>query len=76
MNKARAAYKALTDRFPLRPIRSDAELNAAHKVAEPLFLRVDRLTIGEQEYLQVLSMLIHEYEEKFHAFPGKGSSAA
>ena len=71
MNKMADTYKALIERFPLQPIQSDADLDAAHKVAKPLFLRISHLTLGEEAYLHVLSMLVHDYETKAHPLPDK-----
>jgi HTH-type transcriptional regulator/antitoxin HigA len=64
-------YKALIERFPLRRIRSDSELDSAHVVAEELFLRLDYLDQDESDYLDVLSSLIKNYESKDHPLPGK-----
>jgi HTH-type transcriptional regulator/antitoxin HigA len=59
------SYLALIRRFPLRPIRSDAELDRAIAVVDSLVDR-DRLDRGESDYLDVLSDLVERYEEEHH----------
>jgi HTH-type transcriptional regulator / antitoxin HigA len=65
---ARAAHHGTDDRylglvraFPLRPIRSDSELDGAIAVIDSLIMR-DDLELGEEDYLDVLSDLVHKYE--------------
>src|SRR5215217_149064 len=48
-------------RFPLRPLRSDADLDAAVVVVDEL-LDQDELSEPEQDYLDVLSDQIEAYE--------------
>jgi HTH-type transcriptional regulator/antitoxin HigA len=60
-----ADYFALVRRFPLRHLRSDRELDQAVEVIDAL-LDKDRLTAGEQEYLDVLSDLVERYENEAH----------
>ncbi len=54
-------YIELVHAFPLRPLRSDAELDCAIAMVDSLVMR-DDLDAGEQDYLDVLSDLIHKYE--------------
>jgi HTH-type transcriptional regulator/antitoxin HigA len=54
-------YLELIYRFPLRPIRSDEELDAATAVIDELLDR-DRLDDGAKDYLDVLSDLVERYE--------------
>jgi HTH-type transcriptional regulator / antitoxin HigA len=54
-------YLELVRRFPLRPLRSAAGLDAAVAVVDGL-LDQDRLTDAEQDYLDVLGDLIEAYE--------------
>ncbi len=56
-------YLELVHRFPLRPIRSDAELEDAIRVIDSLLDR-DDLTPPEDDYLDVLSDLVEVYEEQ------------
>jgi HTH-type transcriptional regulator/antitoxin HigA len=58
------AYMRLIRRFPLRPIRNEADYDAATAVLEILAIRAeDDLDQGECDYLAVLSDLIEAYEE-------------
>lgn len=54
-------YIELVHTFPLRPIRSDAELNSAIAMIDSLIDR-DDLDPGEEDYLEVLSDLVHKHE--------------
>jgi HTH-type transcriptional regulator / antitoxin HigA len=54
-------YLGLVRAFPLRPIRSDPELDRAIAVIDSLITR-DDLDPGEQDYLDVLGDLVHKYE--------------
>ena len=55
-------YLALVQRFPLRPLRTDTDLDAAVEVIDSLIDR-DELSAPEQDYLDVLSDLVEAYEE-------------
>jgi HTH-type transcriptional regulator/antitoxin HigA len=67
-------YLALVAKYPLRPIRSDGELAAAMKVVDRLAV-LDHRTEDQEDYLDVLSGLIEEYEsERYEAkMPKKGT---
>lgn len=54
-------YLELVCRFPLRPLRTDADLDAAIAVVDGL-LDQDELSDAEQDYLDVLSDQIEAYE--------------
>jgi HTH-type transcriptional regulator/antitoxin HigA len=54
-------YLGLVRAFPLRPIRSDAELDRAIAMIDSLITR-DDLESGEEDYVDVLSDLVHKYE--------------
>jgi len=56
-------YLELVRRFPLRPLRSDADLDAAVAVVDSL-IDQDELSAPEQDYLDVLSDLIEAYEDE------------
>ena len=58
-------YLALVARFPLHPLASRAEYDAAWKIAEPLVGRSD-LTRGQEMYLDALSFFLEQYEERNH----------
>lgn len=56
-------YLELVRRFPLRPLRSDADLDAAITVIDSL-IDQDDLSPPEQDYLDVLSDLVEAYEDE------------
>jgi len=58
-------YVELIRQFPLRPIRSDDELDAAIRVVDSLVGR-PALAPEEQDYLLVLSDLVERYEAEAH----------
>ena len=58
-------YLALIERFPLRPIRSERELKRAAKVVDGLLDR--KRSKEEDSYLNVLSLLIEQYEDERHS---------
>jgi HTH-type transcriptional regulator/antitoxin HigA len=59
------SYLKLVRDFPLRPLRSDAELDGAIQVINSLLDR-DDLDPGEQDYLDVLSDLVERYEDEHY----------
>ncbi|HSQ58437.1 MAG TPA: helix-turn-helix domain-containing protein, partial [Gemmata sp.] len=61
--KGRDRYLDLIQRFPLRPIRSDSDLDAAVEVIDSL-IDQDRRSAAEEDYLDVLSDLVEAYEDK------------
>jgi HTH-type transcriptional regulator/antitoxin HigA len=63
-----AVYLELIRRFPLRPIRSDEELDRAIAVVDGLLDRTD-LNQDERDYLDVLSDLIERYESEAYPVP-------
>src|SRR5436190_11985998 len=71
--KTEDRYLDLVRRFPLRPLRSDADLDAAVAVVD-LLLDREELTPPEQDYLDVLGDLVEAYEEE--AIPIKAVSDA
>src|SRR4051812_2108143 len=54
-------YLELVRRFPLRPLRADADLDAAVAIVDAL-IDQDELSPPEQDYLDVLSDLVEAYE--------------
>jgi HTH-type transcriptional regulator / antitoxin HigA len=63
-----AGYLALLRAFPPRPIRSDDEHRRAIEVVNDL-LGLSALTRDEQDYLDVLGLLIAEYEDSIYEQP-------
>jgi HTH-type transcriptional regulator/antitoxin HigA len=61
-------YLALIRKFPLRPLRSDEELDRAIAVINTLVDRDDR-ALEEDDYLDVLSDLVETYENENHPLP-------
>jgi HTH-type transcriptional regulator / antitoxin HigA len=59
----REKYVDLLNEFPPRPIRSEQEFTAVQKVVDAL-LDAKRLSTDQKEYLNLLGMIIYEYEEK------------
>jgi HTH-type transcriptional regulator / antitoxin HigA len=55
-------YLALVRRFPLRPIRSEAEYEGAARLLDSLVLR--GLSPGESDYLDVLTLLVQAYDDE------------
>ena len=58
-------YLTLIREFPLRPIRTEAELDDAIAMVDSLSDR-NTLAEGERDYLLVLSSLIERYEDDHH----------
>ena len=65
---ANPAYLTLIRRLPLRPIRTDAELDAASSVIDELTDR-DDLSLAESDYLDILSDLVEKYEDEHVEIP-------
>lgn len=61
-------YLALVRELPLRPIRSEAELDRAIAMVDALSDR-ETLTPDEHDYLLALSDLIEKYEEERYPIP-------
>jgi HTH-type transcriptional regulator / antitoxin HigA len=60
-------YLALIDRFPLRPLRSERDYDAAVAVLDALAVRPEgSLHPGEQDYLDTLTMLVEAYDQEHH----------
>ena len=61
-------YLALIRKLPLRPIRSEADLDRAIAMVDALSDRAE-LSPDEYDYLLVLSGLIEAYEDEHHPIP-------
>jgi HTH-type transcriptional regulator/antitoxin HigA len=73
--KPNPAYLALIGAFPLRPLRSDRDYDAAVLVLDTLAVRPEgSLEPGEQDYLDTLTMLVEAYDREHYemaATPGE-----
>jgi len=65
MAKISYKYLELIRAFPLRPIRSEAELDRAEAMLHQL-LDAPTLSAPERDYLEILGNVIDEYESKAH----------
>jgi len=63
--RERGRYFELIAEFPLRPLRSDEELDGAVKMIDALLSKPTR-GLGEDDYLEVLSDLVERYESEAH----------
>ncbi|MBD2208130.1 transcriptional regulator [Calothrix sp. FACHB-1219] len=61
-------YLSLITEFPPRPITNDAELIATQQKINSI-LDKNNLNQDDRDYLQVLGMLVYDYEEKNEKFP-------
>jgi HTH-type transcriptional regulator/antitoxin HigA len=61
-------YFDLVRAFPLRPIRTDAELDQAVALIDSLIDR-EQLEPDEQDYLDVLADQVEKYESEQHPLP-------
>ena len=63
-----AGYLALLQQYPPRPIRNDAEHRRAIAVING-FLDRPALTSDEEDYLDVLGLLVADYEDAIYEHP-------
>ncbi len=64
----RDVYLELIQRFPLRKIKSEEELDEATRLIDEL-LDDEELPTDAKEYLEVLEGLVSEYESEHHDIP-------
>lgn len=62
------SYIELLQKFPPRPIRSESELLAVQEVIDAL-LDSGEMTPEKLDYINLLGILVHEYEEKHVSIP-------
>jgi HTH-type transcriptional regulator/antitoxin HigA len=60
-------YLALVREFPLRPLRDHAEYDRAATVLDGLVMR--KLSPGERDYLDALTLMVEAYYDDEHAPP-------
>ena len=70
----RDRYLELVRAFPLRPLRSDEDLDRAIAVIDSLIDR-DDLDEGEEDYLDVLGDIVERYETEHHPMPPVSDAA-
>jgi HTH-type transcriptional regulator / antitoxin HigA len=70
----RDAYLELVIKFPLRPLRTDKELDRAIEMIDSLIIRGD-LEAGEQDYLDILTDIVERYEQVAHPMPPVSDAA-
>jgi len=61
-------YLDLVKRFPLRPLRSEKEYDAAVAILDTLVVR--DLAVGEADYLEALTRFVEDYDQKNRKPPG------
>ena len=61
-------YWKLIHGFPLRPIRTEKELDRAIEIIDSLLDRAD-LTAAEEDYLDLLGDLVERYEDEAYPLP-------
>ena len=62
-----AAYLALIEQFPLRPLRSERDYDAAVAVLDALAVKPEwALEPGEQDYFDTLTMLVEAFDHEHH----------
>jgi HTH-type transcriptional regulator/antitoxin HigA len=61
------AYLELIGRFPLRPLRSERDYDAAIAILDTLAVRPEgSLSPGEQDYFDTLTMLVEAYDAQHY----------
>jgi HTH-type transcriptional regulator/antitoxin HigA len=65
-------YIQLLQRFPSRPIKSEKDILAVQEMSDRI-VDADEITPEQQDYINILGMLIYEYEEKYISIPDLSS---
>jgi HTH-type transcriptional regulator / antitoxin HigA len=60
-----SAYTELLKAFPPRPITTEEDLTATQKIIDALIDR-GKLTLDEQDYINILGTLVYEYEQRHY----------
>ncbi len=66
MDPSSKKYQALIRRLPLRPLKSEQDLDAALQLSIELNEKFQTLDEGEKDYLEMLTQVIQSYEQKFY----------
>ncbi|PSR15459.1 transcriptional regulator [filamentous cyanobacterium CCP3] len=61
-------YLQLLQKFPPRPIRTEEQFLAVQNVIDSL-IDAEELTLEQQDYLNLLGMLVHDYEDQHVSIP-------
>ena len=64
-------YLELVKQLPLRPIRREAEYDAAAALLDTFVLRAD-LSDGQRDYVEALSLFIEDYDRRHNVFDTAG----
>ena len=64
MTKARSDYMRLVNKLPLVKIANEAQYKSAIRVIKELAIKDVKMSKGELQYFEVLSLLIKRYEEE------------
>jgi hypothetical protein len=59
------SYLDMIRKFPLRPIRNEAECDEATRILDKNITRND-MDSGQEDYIMVLAGLVGDYEDKHH----------
>ena len=70
----RDSYVELVLKFPLRPLRTDTDLDRAVEMIDSLINRGD-LGQGERDYLDILAAIVEKYERAEHPIPAVSDAA-
>ncbi|TVQ07278.1 MAG: transcriptional regulator [Leptolyngbya sp. DLM2.Bin27] len=62
------SYLQLLQKFPPRPIRTEEQFLEVQSIIDSL-IDADELTSEQQDYLNLLGMLVHDYEERQGSIP-------
>ena len=73
--RADPSYLALFRTFPIRPLRSEKDLDEAIAAVSDLFCRREPLNPHEQDYLDVLGHEIERYEAEAYPIPRVSEAA-
>lgn len=67
-SRAHRDYIRLVNRLPLVTIRSEAQYKKSLTILKDLSIKDTKMTKGELEYFEVLSLLIQRYEDEHFRF--------
>lgn len=62
-------YLDLIKEFALKPIKNDKQLEKATIILDGLFMKGSNRSIDEQNYMDILCLIVEDYEEKHYPMP-------